>query len=162
MNRSRTLTLAVVCLLGLALPASATVVVYDFGDELSTGGTNNVTQFTTDIVNSVDANGSPTGIALNVYDPFFPNDNPNGTQAATGDAAIFDLQTTRDNLFGNGKYWEGHTVATAGVRLTGLDPSLTYDFVFFASRMGVGDIRDALYEVTGLNAGSGRPQCVEQ
>ena len=38
-------------------------------------------------------------------------------------------------------------------KLTGLDPVLTYQFTFYASRMGVGDNRQTLYTVTGAYSG---------
>ncbi len=154
MNRSITTLLAVVCLIAFAGPASATTVYYDFGDVPTPGNYNNITQVQAPIADCIDANGAYTGIGLEVHDAFFPNYNPNGTQTPSGAATMFDVQATRDSLFGNGSYWEGHTQATAGVRLTGLDPSLTYEFTIFASRMGVSDNREAQYDIVGLNSGT--------
>ena len=35
--------------------------------------------------------------------------------------------------------------------MTGLDPATAYDLLFYASRMGVGDIRETRYTVTGAS-----------
>ncbi|MCB9867347.1 MAG: PEP-CTERM sorting domain-containing protein [Phycisphaerales bacterium] len=154
MCRTTTTLLASLVLLALTLPASATVVYYDFGDDLSAGNYNNITHTTTNIANCVASDGALTGIALEVHDAFYPTSaNPNGTTAPTGDAAIFNSQSTRDSLYGNTAPWYDTVAPTGGVRLSGLNPALTYDFTVFASRTGSSDNREAQYVVTGLNSG---------
>lgn len=152
MNRSRATVLVAATLLIAALPAMATSVFYDFGDVAAAGNYNIITQVQAPIANSIDGSGAPTGIGFEVDDLFYPNYNPNGTQAPTGDAAVFDAGATRDSLFGCTGSWYGESAPTGGFLMTGLNPALTYDFTFFASRTGVTDNREAQYDVVGLNS----------
>lgn len=155
MCRTTASVLASLCLLGLTLPASATVVFFDFGDDGVAANNNGITHLTTSIANCVASDGSLTGIGMNVYDPFFPTSaNPNGTLSPTGDAAIFDPQAARDSLYGNTGPWYDTIVPSGGILLTGLNPARAYDFTIFASRMGVSDNREARYDVNGLNSGT--------
>jgi len=79
--------------------------------------------------------------------------NANGAVAPSGDAARF-TPAGGNNAYGNvnpfGTYSNGHAVA----RFSNLNPTVAYTFTFYASRMGVSDIRDARYVVTGANSGN--------
>ena len=156
MYRTATSVLVAVCILGLVAPTTlADALYFDFGDEpYPTGNYNNIDWHQNPIADCIDENGASTGIALDVYDAFYTTSaNNNGTQSPSGDAAMFDAMATRDSLYGCTGEWYGQTQPTAGVRLTGLDPSLTYDFTIFASRLGTSDNREAQYDITGLNSG---------
>ena len=158
MFRAGMSVLVVVCVLGLAAPAVfADTLYFDFGDEPyhTTGNYNNIDWHQNPIADCVNDSGNNTGIALDVYDAFYTTSaNNNGTQSPFGDAAMFDAMATRDSLYGCVQEWYGQAQPTAGFRLTGLDPSLTYDFTIFASRLSVSDNREAQYDITGLNGGT--------
>jgi len=79
----------------------------------------------------------------------FNGANTNGTLAST----VFPANATRDSLFGNTETFSGLADVFPSFKLTGLDRLLTYDFTFYASRMGVRDNRETGYTVTGANAG---------
>jgi hypothetical protein len=86
----------------------------------------------------------PTGIGLVILSRF-NGANTNGTLASEQ----FPQDATRDSLFGNTGTFSGLGNVFPSFKLTGLDPLLTYQFTFYASRMGVGDNRETLYTVTG-------------
>lgn len=133
-------------------------LLFDFGihSQQTAGNWNNVTDQQGSIAGVVDSQGNSTGISLTVTDAFWPGANTNGTTAPTGDAAIFDVQATRDSLFGNTVEFGGSTEPTAGFTLAGLstDPGATYTFTFFASRMGASENRETAYGVAGANSGT--------
>lgn len=79
----------------------------------------------------------------------FNGANTNGTLAS----AVFPANATRDSLFGNTETFSGLADVFPSFKLTGLDRLLTYDFTFYASRMGVRDNRETGYTVAGANAG---------
>lgn len=142
------------------LAAGANVFV-DFGEssQLTTGNFNNIivnTPATLSIANMVDEDGANTGIGISISG-FFPGSNSTGQTAPTGDAAaLFPATATRDNAFGHTGPFSGNPDASLGtVSLTGLNPALTYDFTFFASRTGVTDNRETAYDISGANAGIG-------
>ncbi|MGD8453814.1 MAG: PEP-CTERM sorting domain-containing protein [Phycisphaerae bacterium] len=157
MYRAAMSVVVIACLFALAMPAMAESLFFDFGDEPNhtPGNYNNLDWHQYPIADCVNDSGAYTGIGLTVYDAFYTTSaNNNGTQSPTGDAAIFDPQATRDSLYGCTQPWYEQVQPTAGFRLTGLDPALTYDFTIFASRMGSSDNREAQYDITGMNAGS--------
>ena len=90
----------------------------------------------------------PTGISLVILSRF-NGANTNGTLASE----LFPQGATRDSLFGNTETFSGLGNVFPSFKLTGLDPLLTYEFTFYASRMGVGDNRETLYTVTGAYSG---------
>ncbi len=79
----------------------------------------------------------------------FNGANTNGTLAST----VFPTNATRDSLFGNTETFSGLADVFPSFKLIGLDPLLTYDFTFYASRMGVRDNRETGYTVTGAGVG---------
>lgn len=151
MQRFALLTLSI-C---LAATASATSLFVDFGETTQpTGGNyNNISQAQLPIFNALDSLGNGTGIAIEVTDQFWPGSNQNGTTTPSGDAAMFDPQATRDNLFGNTVVFGGFTEPTAQLTLSNLDTSgaFSYTFTFFGSRTGVTDNRETAYAVAGSN-----------
>jgi hypothetical protein len=142
----------------LAAPALAQSLYFDFGDttQQTAGNYNNfVTTFEGSYPNLIDDSGAVTGISATVNDIFYPGSNTSGSTAPFGDASIFDAQATRDNVFGHVAAWAGFDAnPTGGFILSGLstDPSVTYVFTFFGSRMGVADNRETYYSATGLNS----------
>ena len=80
--------------------------------------------------------------------------NTNASASPTGDAAEFAPAGT------NSAY--GHTVTWSGVQpipfgevvFSNLNPTVAYTFTFYASRISVGNIRDARYIITGANSGN--------
>jgi hypothetical protein len=96
------------------------------------------------VTDLVRADGAVTGIALRMVSRF-NGANENGT---TG-TAPFPTSATRDSLFGNTEAFSGLENVTPIFKLTGLDPATEYALDFFASRMGVSDIRETRYTVVG-------------
>jgi hypothetical protein len=143
----------------LAASAQANTLMFDFGEINTPTGSNynNVTQSQLPIFNALDTTGAGTGIGL-VTSGFNPGSNTNGTLAPGGAAAIFNSEATRDNLFGHTvNFNQPAPLPLATLALTGLDGSgaTSYDFVFFASRTGVSDVRETQYAITGANSGTG-------
>lgn len=158
MRITRSLMLAAFVAISLAAPTRAATMLFDFGDTAQqTGGNyNNVTPAQNPLFNVIDTNGAGTGIGLDIggFNELGPN--LNGTQAPAGDAAIFDVQATRDNLFGHSDNFNAGSPRPLGqMELTGLNPSLSYNFTFFGSRLGVTDNRETKYTVTGANSNFG-------
>ncbi len=181
LNTCRLMLLAVAIGAVLAAPAWAAPVFVDFGDSaqqtpaaenynhIFMNDTDGVTpghQSVLTIANMIDNTGAPTGIGLTmgtgVNESFVPGEdwfigsNTNGTTAPTGAAAVFHAQATRDNAFGYaaGVFGPNPPTVSSQVHLTGLDPSQKYNFTLLASRVSVGDNREGMYTVSGLNSGS--------
>lgn len=134
-------------------------LLFDFGssdtptNNDSANAWNNVTQGvgcsdTGRLDSLVDVENVPTNIDL-VMIRRFNGANTNGTLAST----VFPPDATRDSLFGNTESFSGLANVFPSFKLTGLDPLLTYDFTFYASRMSVGDNRETGYTVTGASSG---------
>jgi len=161
MKVTRNLILSALVALSLVAPTRAATMFFDFGDtaQQTAGNYNNVTPPQNPLFNVIDSNGAGTGIGLNIggFNELGPN--LNGTQAPAGAAAIFDVQATRDNLFGHSDNFNiGSPRPLGEIELTGLNPSLPYDFTFFASRTGVtnaNDNRETKYTVAGANSNFG-------
>lgn len=165
---------------GMAVTCNAATLRFDFGQPNSPtenyhqapGNYNHVFAVGQVLTPSdaIDITGASTGIGLTITgvngNPGFNNVGPNfdgvgsinhpGTP--TGAAAIFHPNATRDSLFGHSDNFNvGSPRPKATLVFTGLDGSgaTTYDFTFFASRMGVGagDTRPTRYSVAGVNTG---------
>ncbi len=157
MNRMTVVFLVAVSCCAAAV--SAETLLFDFGrtDLQTNPGWNNVVPATTTLFATFDSNNNLTPIGFEITDTFFQTGEPSqlGSEAPSGDAAGYPVSATDDYFF-------GHTTPFAGAdpnplgqfKLFNLDPALTYDFTFFASRTGVNDTRDAMYAVAGANSGS--------
>lgn len=150
----------------VAVPANASTLLFDFGNtgqQTADVGWNNVIYPNPDpplpLLSVVDSTGAVVpGVTLEVTDQFFINGPPSqlGTESPSGDAAGFPVSATDDYFFGHtGPFAGGPDASTAAFKLTGLNQSLSYDFTFFSSRVGVGDLRETEYEVVGLNTAGG-------
>ena len=92
----------------------------------------------------VTTDGRTTGIDLVMISRF------NGAnQSGTEDSTLFPADATADSLYGNTESFNSLTDVFPSFQLTGLDPLLTYEITFYASRMGTRDNRETLYTVTG-------------
>ena len=100
------------------------------------------------LANLVTINNTVTDVGL-VMLSRFNGANTNGTLAS----AVFPQEATRDSLYGNTELWGGSSNIFPSFKLTGLDTGLTYDFTFYASRLGVSDNRETGYNVAGANSG---------
>ena len=95
------------------------------------------------------ANGSTTvGLMMLAR---FSGGNGNGTLAPSQ----YPTEATRDSLFGNTELFGTLSNVYPSFKMIGLQPSLAYDFTFYASRSGVADNRETGYTVTGDNSGFG-------
>ncbi|TWT86663.1 hypothetical protein Mal64_34920 [Pseudobythopirellula maris] len=155
-------TLAVLVLaLACGADARGATMFFDFGNgSIEAGGVYNqvYSAVTHTVPNAQDSTGSPTGVQLvtSGFHEFGGNESGTGSPAAPAD--MFVANATRDSLYGHSTSWGSAGPRETGLlTLSGLDGSgdTTYEFDFFAARSGVGDNRDALYAVAGLNSGSG-------
>ena len=74
-------------------------------------------------------------------------------EAGTSSSTIYPINGTRDSLFGNTELFGTLENVFPSFKLTGLDAQTTYSFSFYASRTGVGDVRETGYTVVGANSG---------
>lgn len=100
------------------------------------------------LANLVTVRNTVTGVSL-VMLKRFNGANTNGTLASTQ----FPPDATRDSLYGNTEAFGGSSNIFPSFKLTGLDAGLTYDFTFYASRLGVSDNRETGYTLVGANSG---------
>jgi hypothetical protein len=82
--------------------------------------------------------------------------NANGSTSPTGNAAEF-APAGGNSSYGHSTYWPVNPpgvppILFGEVTFSNLNPTVAYDFTFYASRMSVSDIRDARYTVTGSNS----------
>ena len=143
----------------LANGVLADSLLFDFGNTArqTSPGWNNVVPATDTLFATFDSNNNLTPIGFQITDTFFQTGEPSqlGSENPMGDAAAYPVSATDDYFF-------GHTTPFAGAdpnplgqfKLFNLDPTLLYDFTFFASRNGVNDTRDATYSVMGTNSGA--------
>lgn len=97
----------------------------------------------------VDAQNTPTEIVLQMLSPF-NSSGPN--QSGTLESTLFAPNATRDSLYGNTETWSGFANVAPRFKLIGLDLELTYNFTFYASRLGVSDVRETGYTISGTNS----------
>jgi len=155
--------LAAFGLLFASFAASAQTYLIDFGDAnttthgpspddplnywnnvgLAIGATTNGV-----LTNLVTSLNNTSSISLAMISRFNGN-NENGTQISTA----YAVDATRDSLYGNTESFNNLTNIFPSFKLTGLDAATKYSFTFFASRMGVGDVRETGYTITGGDAG---------
>ena len=157
--------IAVVLTLAVAVPASATTLLFDFGNtgRQTAGNWNNVVPATTQLFALFDSDGNiyntPNGQAgFEITDTFFQTGEPSqlGSEAPAGDAAGYPVDATDDYFFGHTSAFAGADPNPLGqVKLTNLHSARSYNFTFFASRQTVTDTRDATYAVNGANSLSG-------
>jgi hypothetical protein len=124
----------------VTLSGPSTVLKFDFGSSglLTSGNWNNVTTFTTGskITNAVNTTGTSTSIGLSITAAF---ENLT-TQGSTSTSGVYPASAMQDSFFVQS--------ATVGkIKLTGLNPSLTYTLTFFASRLTGGTNRVTQYKI---------------
>lgn len=125
------------------------------GDFFTPGGWNNIDYFRSFYFGLVDSNENVTNMTLE-WDGFYDiGSNSLGSEAPSGDAANFPVTATDDFLFGHDDGWAGNTGhALVTLTISGLDTGIAYDFGFFGSRAGTGDVRSARFDVEGENFGT--------
>ena len=134
------------------------VLLFDFGsasdptDDDAENIWNNVSEGvgcsdTGKLLDVVCVEGETTGIDL-VMLSRFNGANQNGTREST----LFAADATRDSLYGNTEAFNDLTDVFPSFKLTGLDPLLTYDLTFYASRTGARDNRETGYTVVGADS----------
>lgn len=96
------------------------------------------------LTNLVSSLNTTSSISLAMISRFNGN-NENGTQSSVA----YAVDATRDSLYGNTEPFNNLTNIFPSFKLTGLDPATKYTLIFYASRTGVGDIRETDYTVTG-------------
>jgi hypothetical protein len=115
--------------------ASATTILVDFGSVPTTGDVdtwNNVTNYSSGLkVSDLATNtGSSTGYGLSITTSGFNGYLNESPTTLTPETAY------RDSFFGN---YQIVNSAPSIIRLTGLDPSISYTFTFFASLARTGE-----------------------
>ena len=102
-----------------------------------------------ELIGLIDSQANNTNVDLKIIDGF-AGINKNGTKNA--DQSInLSSSFTQDSFYGNVQSFGGKQEPTAAFELRNLSPDLFYDISFFASRMGVSDIRETEYSVSGQN-----------
>lgn len=100
-----------------------------------------------DKVKAVD--GYESALSLVMIDRF------NGAnESGTLDSTLFPANATRDSLFGNTETFSGLSNIYPKFQLVGLEAGRRYDFLFYASRLGVNDNRETLYTLEGAHEGT--------
>lgn len=132
----------------------AVTVLVDFGAPSTTSPTNGTFWNNIDdavagaVADAVDsATGAPTGIGIAISSRF-NGVNTNGFTSS----ALYPASASGNSFFGNTVEFSGQTIPASQLVVSGLNPSFTYDFTFYASRMGVADNRETRYVVTGAGA----------
>jgi len=159
------LTTGLACALLCCAPVSASTMLFDFGNTArqapgppSVPTWNNVVPATTTLFALFDDTGAVVpGAALEITDTFFQTGEPSqlGSESPSGDAAGYPVEATDDYFFGHSGPFAGAEDNPFGeVTLSGLDPSLAYDFKFFSARNGVGDSRATEFLVNGATSGA--------
>ncbi len=138
----------------------ASTLLFDFGrtDLQSNPGWNNLVPATGTLFATFDSSNALTPIGIEITDPFYQAGEPSplGSGAPAGDAASYPVSATDDFFFGHAAAWGSQAPNPLGqFKLFNLDPSMTYDFTFFASRQVVSDNRETSYVVNGANSDSG-------
>jgi len=98
------------------------------------------------LLNLVTIENYVTEMGLEIVSPFSPG-GPN--RSGTAESTQFAANATGDSLYGHIEEWGGATDILPSFRLTGLDVELTYNLTFYASRLGVGDVRETGFAVIG-------------
>lgn len=156
-------TTLIACSAILLTTASApATMLFDFGNTArqtpEAEGWNNIVPATTELFAIFDENGDVVpGVSLEITDTFFQTGEPSqvGSEAPSGDAAGYPVSATDDYFFGHTGPFAGAEDNPYGeVTLSGLDPSVAYDFSFFSARNGINDSRQTQFIVTGANNGS--------
>ena len=96
--------------------------------------------------NAVTSQNSTSTVSL-VMIRRFNGANLSGTRSSD----LFPSDATSDSLFGNTELFSGLTNVFPSFKLIGLNPGMTYNLVFYASRTGVSDNRETEYSVSGEN-----------
>jgi hypothetical protein len=142
--------LATVCLSVLAfLAANAQTVRTLYIDPISNNGPanwNNLSFVGTGTVLLKDSLTNATAVRATVTVPLVGS-NANTATSPTGDAEEF-TPAGANSVYGNNTKPYGEVV------FSNLYANVAYTFTFYASRVGVSDVRTALYTVTGANSGS--------
>ncbi|WP_417359811.1 DUF4886 domain-containing protein [Galbibacter sp.] len=102
------------------------------------------------IDNLKDENDAYTDISLLVTQRF--NDmNGSGESDVTTDFEIPSDVSTQSYYGNSSGVWQGLEIKQSQIKLSGLDPNLTYNLCFFGSRAGVSDDRETKFIVAGEN-----------
>ena len=132
---------------------------FDFGSDSNSDPRYNAVHWDSQgIANAIDyTTGLNSGISLNVISATGFNDggpNTNGTTSPGAPASgFFDGDATDRNLFGHdSSFGSNGPRPLVEYTIAGLDAASLYDFTFFASRLGVGDNREAQFDVAGENS----------
>ena len=134
--------------LGLLRAQQPDTVLIDFGNSPSPAPWNLVSDPVAGSVSDLLlSDGTNSGISL-LIDDAFNNINTNGTTTPKPQVGL-PGSATGDSFFGNVGSFGGQTQPTAGLVLGGLSTTNAYDFLLFASRMGVGDNRETQYVLQG-------------
>jgi F5/8 type C domain len=129
--------------------SDAIYVDFGSGGNSTPGNWNNMTSTSGTIENAIADSGVTTDIGFSLPDRF-NGVNENGTQEA--DASLgFPIEATRDSFYGNDALWNNILEPTAQLVISGLDPSASYELTFFCSRMGVSDVRQTEYAISGAD-----------
>lgn len=128
-------------------PVSETFAVDFGGADRMTAGSNNLTDAKNGRIDSlVNVLGESSDLSVHVVQPF-SGINTDGTQSPSASLGLTSSATS-DSFWGNNVTYTGELNPQGRVEVRGLDPTITYDLSFFASRMNVTDNRETRYRVS--------------
>lgn len=104
------------------------------------------------VANLPDSNGDLTGISLAADDT--NKFNAYNSDGSTLSSPNLPADVRRESFFGNDVALNGFIRPTATWVFSGFDPNDDLTFTFYASRMGVSDNREGLYQVVGATTQS--------
>ena len=131
-----------------SLLSQSNSILIDFGSIISTPPWNNIQDPNTGTIQLADRQGNITDVTLTVIDSF-NYINTNGTPSPHPDLNI-PATASGDSFYGNRVEFADDTQPTGGIRLSNLDPALTYTIQIFSSRLA-SDNRETLYTISGLD-----------
>jgi len=149
------ITLGIGLALSVSSGASAQTLLLDLGNtgkQSNPAMFNNIVPGSQTVANAIDTGGNFTGIGISIVNDFFDTGEPStlGTESPSGDAAQFGVDATDDYFFGHTTPFAGADANPLGVvEFSNLSLAKTYTFTIFASRTGVTDTREAVYEAAG-------------
>lgn len=124
-------------------------ILIDFGSIVSASPWNNLTSVSsTTNVNLFDTEGSPTGIKIQVSDPF-------GGINTSGESAVISTRdmpesVTKDSFWGNtGDPFESRNEKTGGFIVSSLNKKMKYSFTFFSSITNTSNNRETQFTIMG-------------
>ena len=119
------------------------------GDHTADPAWNDITPAMRTYTSITDSNMNPTGILVTLADDFGGANRNGAPYTATGMMMPADVSQSALWGYATGKFGSGSPRQSARIRLSHLNPSLTYELAFFSSRDNCQDLRQTSIIVQG-------------